>query len=102
MTEGLDDPVVAHTHDDEREDEGDDYLAGLDGDAELVLTAAVKGARFVVDGGVPHFRYGEDERHHPDDNTGQLAEKHGLGAVAVSGDGLGDSEVAVHADEAEE
>lgn len=103
LAEGPDDAAVAEAHDQEREGEGQDNLADLNRDAQLVVAAGVRRARvFVVDGGVRHFRNGEDQRHHPDDGGGHLAEEHGLRAEAVRRGGFGDGEVAVHADAAEE
>lgn len=99
--EGLDDVAVAEGHNQEREDKGQNDLADLDDDAELVGAAGERRAGRAVDSGVNHLRQREDQRHHPDDNRRHLAEEHGLRAVAVRGGGFGDSKVAVHADGAE-
>lgn len=99
--EGHDDVAVAEGHDQEREDKGQNDLADLDDDAELVGAAGVRRAGRAVDSGVDHLWHREDQRHHPDDDRRHLADEHGLRAVAVRRGGFGDSKVAVHADGAE-
>lgn len=102
FAEGPDDAGVAEAHDQEREGEGQDDLADLDDHAQPVAAVGVRRARPVVDDGVGHLWRGQDQRNHPDQSRRHLAVEHGLGAVAVGGDGFGDAEVAVHADGGEE
>lgn len=60
LTKGLDDAAVTQAHGQERKDKGQNNLARLDGDAERVRNAGVRGAGVVDDSGVLHIWYGED------------------------------------------
>lgn len=101
LAKGLHNAAVTEAHDQEREGKSQNHLARLDGYTEQVTSARESGTCVVNDSGVLNFRYGEDQCQHPDDNRWHLAEKHCSGAMAVSGHGLGDGEVAVNADGAE-
>lgn len=100
LAEGLHDAAVAEAHNEERKNESQNNLAGLD--AQLVRASGERCAGFVGDGGVHQIRYGEDERRDPDGHRRNLADKHGPGSMAVSTDRFGDGKVAIHADEAEQ
>ncbi len=66
LAKGLDNATVTEAHDQEWKGKTQNNLARLEADAELVRIAGVRGAGVVVDSGVFHFWYGEDQCHHPD------------------------------------
>ena len=106
LTQRHGDGAVAEGHDQERHHEAQGDLRALDSDQQCQVVGwvgdRVRRTAAVVDGGVNHLRDGEHQGQGPDDGRRQPPEVGGLGAVAIRRHGLGDGEVAVHADAGEQ
>lgn len=66
VVKGPEDAAVAEGHNQERKHKTQSNLTRLDGDTKRVRVAGERGAGVVIDGGVHHFWYGEDQGQHPD------------------------------------